>query len=341
VKGTVTHDRTDDLRADADGTGARRDAGETRLPLRVRVVLPLPGRPTVQFNHARLLARTTVAILLGGALAALWWIAVHGIGLLEVVLFVAMYLVNGLGITVGYHRLFTHLAFRATPLCRAVLGIAGATGMQGPILYWASIHRKHHRFPDAPEDPHSPQPRGSSIAARAAGFYRGFVGWMLGQSFALYPDYVKDLRRDPVALWVDRYYPVWIALGFVVPGLAGAAWYGTWEGYWAGLLIGGPLRAFCTFSASGLVNSLAHLHGRQNFRSGDDSRNNAFVAVVALGEGLHNNHHAFPYAARFSLRPGEVDIGYPLVRLLERIGSAQDVKLAPPGAAAAPEATSG
>ncbi len=317
------------MEADEPHKGDRRDAGETRLPLPVRFTLPLPSRPTVQFNHARLLARLTVAILLAGTIAALWWFAVHGIGTLEVALFLAMYWINGLGITVGYHRLFAHHAFRATPLCRAVLGIAGATGMQGPILYWASIHRKHHRFPDAPEDPHSPQAQRGGVVGWAAGFWHGFIGWMLGESFALYPEYVKDLRRDPVVLWVDRHYPVWILAGFLVPGLVGAAWYGTWEGYWACLLAGGPLRAVCTFSASGLVNSLAHLHGRQPFHPGDDSRNNAIVTVVALGEGLHNNHHAFPYAARFSLRRGEVDIGYPLVRLLERIGWAQDVKLAP------------
>jgi len=256
---------------------------------------------------------------------------VQGIGWLEVAVFAVMFMISALGITVGYHRMFAHRALRARPWVRLVLGIWGAMGMQGPILYWVSIHRKHHRYSDELEDPHSPRPRGMGPFATVRGAYHGFVGWIIDGSFCLYTDYVKDLRRDAIVRFVDRYYPAWVLLGILLPGLVGWVWYGTWQGYVACLVAGGPVRLLFTLTAAWYVNSTAHLFGTQPFATSDASRNNRFVNIAAvIGEGWHNNHHAFPRSANFGLQPGQFDIGYAFIRLLARLGWVDRVQVPDP-----------
>jgi stearoyl-CoA desaturase (Delta-9 desaturase) len=314
----------------------RRDHGEPRLPHPLRLVLPW-GRRVLRLNHVTLLLRLSLAIELAAFIAGLCWFALEGIGWFEVAIFFAMFLVSGLGITVGYHRLFSHRAMRARAWVRLMLGIMGAMGMQGPILYWVSIHRKHHRYSDEPEDPHSPLPIGSGRFAALRGAWHGFAGWIVDGSFCLYPDYIKDLRRDSVVLFVDRWYPLWVAAGIALPGLAGWAWYGTLHGFIACAFAGGPVRLFFTLTAAWYVNSAAHLFGSRPYATADDSRNNLFVNVMSLiGEGYHNNHHAFPRSAKFALQPGQVDIGYWLVRLLELTGQVDKVIV--PSASAVPVA---
>ncbi len=301
--------------------GVRRDESEARLPLPLRISVPWPMRRALRFNHVTWLLRVAMGAELVGTIVGVWWFAVHGIGWMEFAVFAVMFMINGLGITVGYHRMFAHRALRARPWVRLVLGIWGALGMQGPILYWVSIHRKHHRYPDSIEDPHSPMPRGQGPFAAAKGAYHSFVGWILDGTFCLYPDYIKDLRRDAIVRFVDRYYPVWVVAGIVLPGFIGWAWYGTLDGYIACAFAGGPIRLFFSLTAAWFVNSAAHLSGSRPFATADDSRNNRFVnAVAVIGEGSHNNHHAFPRSANFGLQPGQIDIGYVFIRLLKRLG---------------------
>jgi stearoyl-CoA desaturase (delta-9 desaturase) len=319
---------------------ARRDLTESRLPRPLRISFPWPIRRALRINHVTLALRVTLGAELIATLVGVWWFAVHGIGWVEFAVFALMFMMSGLGITVGYHRMFAHRSLRARPWVRLVLGIWGAMGMQGPILYWVSIHRKHHRYPDAPEDPHSPRPRGTGRFAAAKGAYHGFVGWILNGSFCLYTDYIKDLRRDAIVRFVDRFYPVWVVAGILVPGLIGWAWYGTWDGFIACAFAGGPIRLFFTLTAAWYVNSAAHLAGRRPFATADGSRNNRFVIVASvIGEGWHNNHHAFPRSANFGLQPGQTDIGYVFIRLLGRLGLVDKVLVASgqPFVAAEPE----
>jgi stearoyl-CoA desaturase (delta-9 desaturase) len=200
--------------------------------------------------------------------------------------------------------------------------------MQGQISGWASVHRKHHRYSDRPGDPHSPRARGAGIGGAVRGFIQGHVGWVLSSAYCVYVDYVRDLRRDPVVIWVDRWYWLWVATGWVVPGFIGLAWYGTADGFWAGFFAGGPLRTLYHLNCTWAVNSIAHCFGRRRFVTHEDSRNNALVNTLAMnGEGLHNNHHAFPWSARFALFPGEIDVGYWVLRAFVFMGWATKIRV--------------
>jgi len=316
---------------------ARRDRDEVRLPLSVRLRLPLLARP-IEVNRFDLLARLAAVAILASLAFAVFWYWRHGIRGFDVAIFVVMTAMSALGTTVGYHRLFAHRAFEATPFCRAMLGIWGALAMQGPILYWVSVHRKHHRYPDAAEDPHAPNWQGRSWRASAhplRALYQSFFGWMFDGTYRLYPDYVRDLRKNKTVLWIDRYYAVWVALGVLLPGFAGWLWYGDAQGFVGAMLAGGPIRMFYCISAASAVNAFAHGAGAQPYRTGDSSGNNRWVNLVSLiGEGLHNNHHAFPHSARFSLAPGEIDPGYWFVRLLARCGGVHSIREASPASTA-------
>jgi stearoyl-CoA desaturase (delta-9 desaturase) len=316
---------------------ARRDRDEVRLPLSIRVRLPLLAAP-LEFNRFDVLARLVAVAILGSLAFSIYWFWQHGVRGFDVAIFIAMNAISALGTTVGYHRLFAHRAFEAPAFWRGLLGIWGALAMQGPILYWVSVHRKHHRYPDAAEDPHAPIWEGKSWRASphpVRAIYRSFFGWMFDGTYRLYPDYVRDLRKDPVVLWIDRFYPLWVALGVALPGLAGWLWYGDAQGLVSGLLAGGPIRMFYCISAASAVNAFAHGAGARPYRTGDDSGNNRWVNLVSLiGEGLHNNHHAFPHSARFSLAPGEIDPVYLFIRLLVRLGGAHSIREPSPAALA-------
>jgi len=296
---------------------------ERRWPPVVALRVPL-RRERVRVDPAQAIAIATLAVVAVGSVAGVWWFWVHGVTWFDVVLFAFTTWGVGIGITLGYHRLFTHLAFEAKPWLRAALGIIGAAGMQGPITAWASIHRK------AP-----PLQRPARRSAFAA-WLRGKVPRVPAQPCRLDGErrlqhlsrlYPRPVAR-PLVKWVDRWYPLWVVAGWVVPGLIGWAWYGGWDGYWAGLFAGGPLRALVQLNLTWSVNSVTHLVGRQPFATSDDSRNSTLVNVTTIiGEGLHNNHHAFPWSARFALLPGEVDTGYWVLRVFERLGWVSNVRI--------------
>jgi len=296
---------------------------ERRWPPAIALRVPLL-RARVRVDPSQAIAVATLALVAIGSIAGVWWFWVHGVTWFDVALLAFLTWLVGIGITLGYHRLFTHMAFEAKPWLRATLGIIGAAGMQGPIKAWASIHRKHHRYSDRPGDPHSPAGPGGIVRR----FIHSHVGWMVTGAYTVYLDYIRDLWRDKLVGWVDRWYLLWVVAGWVVPGLAGLAWYGTWNGFWAGFFAGGPLRALLQLNLTWAVNSFGHLTGRHDFGTADDSRNSAAVnGVTIIGEGLHNSHHAFPWSARFALLPGEVDTGYWVLRLFERLGWVWNVRI--------------
>ena len=305
-------------------------AAERRWPPTIVIGRPASGR-VLRIELLQVLSIFSLVLVTTGSVAGVWWFSVHGITWFEPLLLLSVTFVTGLGITLGYHRLFCHRAFIARAPLAAALGILGAMTMQGQISGWVSIHRKHHRYSDRLGDPHSPRPRGAGIAGAIRGFFQGHVGWVMSDAYCVYVDYVRDLRRDPVVRWVDRWYWLWVAASWVIPGFIGLAWYGTADGYWAGFFAGGPLRTLWQLNCTWAVNSIAHCFGRRRFETREDSRNSALVNTLTMnGEGLHNNHHAFPWSASFALFPGEIDPGYWVLRGFVATGWASKVRVPPP-----------
>ncbi len=301
--------------------------GNHRWPPLITTKSPFSGR-TLKIDTMQIGAIfTNIVVHVGGLLAIMWFWRV-GFTLFDLAMIIGFTFLAGLGITLGYHRLFCHKSFTAKPWVTVTLGILGSAAMQGQIRTWVSVHRKHHHHSDEQGDPHSPKAAVQGIWAAIKAFFDGHIGWVLSGRLYNYIDYIRDLKKDRLILFVDRWYWLWVALGWVVPGLIGFAWYGTMAGYWSGLFAGGALRALFHLHSTWAVNSLGHLFGTRRFNTGDDSTNNMLVNLLSMnGEGLHNNHHAFPWSASFSLFRGEIDLGYSVLRLLARYGQVSDVKI--------------
>jgi stearoyl-CoA desaturase (delta-9 desaturase) len=250
----------------------------------------------------------------------------------SLVITVALYVLTGLGITVGFHRLLTHRSFQTFAPVRATLAILGSMAVQGPVINWVADHRKHHVFTDEEGDPHSPHlSERPGVLGAIAGLWHAHVGWLFGGSGrAAVERYGRDLLRDPAIRFVNRTFALWVALGLVLPFGLGLVVTGTLRGGLLALLWGGLVRIFLLHHVTFAINSLCHFLGRRRFATDDESRNVSWLAPLSFGEAWHNNHHAFPTSAFHGLRRREIDPGGWLIRLLERLSLAWDVKRVEP-----------
>jgi stearoyl-CoA desaturase (delta-9 desaturase) len=277
----------------------------------------------------------TGVVTLVPALALLW--AVHSAwgGTLhwtDLVVFAITYLVTGLGITVGFHRLFTHRSFATYPVLRGVFAALGSAAVEGPVVEWVSQHRMHHAYSDQEGDPHSPHVGHSGgLTGALRGLAHAHLGWIFGiGGVASERRFAPDLLADPVVQFVDKTFVVWVLAGLALPFGLGVALTGTVVGGLTGLLWGGAVRIFCLHHATFSINSLCHFFGRRDYRTSDHSRNLAWLALPTLGEAWHNNHHAFPTSARHGLGRWQLDPSAALISMLERCGLAWDVvRIAP------------
>ncbi len=248
----------------------------------------------------------------------------------ELGLVAGLYLATLVGVEVGFHRLFTHRAFDAPAGVRAGLAILGSMAFQGPPVWWAATHRRHHQYSDQPGDPHSPNLSGAGWWDRARGLWHAHFGWLFVADSTRgdgWRKYVPDLYRDPVVFWVHVRYFRWLALGFVLPAVAGGVWYGSWAGALLGLLWGGFARVFLVNHVFfWCINSVTHRFGTRPFPTPDLSTNNGWLALPTLGESWHNNHHAFPTAATLDFRWWQFDPGGWVIRGLELVGLARNVR---------------
>jgi stearoyl-CoA desaturase (delta-9 desaturase) len=274
------------------------------------------------------LVRTGVIGLPLAALAVGVWHAWGGsLHWHDLVVTAIVYALTGAGITVGYHRLFTHRSFKTTRTLRAVFAVLGSMAVEGSVVEWVSTHRKHHDFSDEPGDPHSPH---ADHAPGWRGALRGLghahVGWMFrGKDMANPARYARDLLADRDLRFIGRTFPLWVMAGLALPFGLGVALTGTVTGGLTGLLWGGAVRIFLLHHATFSINSLCHFYGRRPFRTGDESRNLAWLAPITFGEAWHNNHHAFPTSARHGLGRRQPDPGAWLIAALERFHLAWDV----------------
>jgi len=285
-------------------------------------MIPIEHESTERFVRTIVFALPPAALALGGWLA--WGGALHWQDLLVLAI---TYTLTGLGITVGYHRLFTHRSFKTTRAVRALLAVFGSMAVEGPVIEWVATHRKHHQFSDHTGDPHSPHlDHAPGWRGDLRGLAHAHVGWMFrGKDIANPARYAKDLLADPDLRWISRTFPLWVMAGMAIPFGLGVALTGSVAGGLTGLLWGGAVRVFLLHHATFSINSLCHSFGRRPFVTGDQSRNLAWLAPLAFGEAWHNNHHAFPTSARHGLGRWQVDPGAWLIAALERRHLAWDV----------------
>jgi stearoyl-CoA desaturase (delta-9 desaturase) len=250
----------------------------------------------------------------------------------DLLIFFATLIPFGFGITVGFHRLFTHRAFKTTKTMRFVWAVLGSMALEGPVIEWVAYHRRHHQFSDEAGDPHSPHhDHGHGFRGAIRGLFHAHVGWVLfSDEPAEEERYAPDLMADPVVRFVDRTFVLWAVLGLAIPFGLGYLLTGTLVGGLLGLLWGGAVRIFVLHHITFCVNSLCHFFGRRDYETGDESRNVAWLAPFTFGEAWHNNHHAFPTSARHGLGRAELDPSAALITLMEKTGLAWDVvKISP------------
>jgi stearoyl-CoA desaturase (delta-9 desaturase) len=258
------------------------------------------------------------------AVALLWgW----GFGWVELGLLVGMYALSGLGITVGFHRLFTHRSFQTYRPVQFLLAALGAMAVQAPLLRWVAVHRRHHQHSDREGDPHSPHHHGRGVLGMLRGAWHAHLGWVFQPGPADLDRYIPDLRACRVARSANALFPLWVFIGLLLPAVLGGLLTWSWAGALLGVLWGGLVRIFLVHHVTWSVNSVCHLWGGRPFATEDGSRNNLLFGILALGEGWHNNHHAFPTSARHGLRWWQLDPSYWVIRGLALVGLAWNVRV--------------
>jgi len=250
-----------------------------------------------------------------------------GYSWVELSLLSSMYILTVLGITVGFHRLFTHRSFETGKVVQCIFAILGSMAAQGPLLKWVATHRCHHQYSDMHEDPHSPRVFGNSRFGRIQAFYHSHIGWFFEPDPVNLSNYVKDLSRSKLLCTISDLFPLWVALGLIIPAAIGGAITGTWFGALLGFVWGGLVRMLLVHHVTWSINSICHIWGGRTYKTTDDSRNNALFGLLALGEGWHNNHHAFQTSARHGLKWWQVDISYIVIWALAKAKLVWNVRL--------------
>jgi stearoyl-CoA desaturase (delta-9 desaturase) len=262
-----------------------------------------------------------VALAAAVPLAAGW-----GLSWIDVGLGVGFYFLSGLGVTVGFHRYFTHRAFTANRALRIALAIAGSLALQGDVITWVADHRRHHAYADREGDPHSPWLFGTTPIALAKGFFHAHLGWLFDRDRTNAARFTPDLLADPDITRVARQFPLWTAISLLAPALAGGlismSWWGAATGFfWAGLV-----RAAFLHHITWSINSICHMIGQRPFAARGKATNVWPLAVASMGESWHNLHHADPTCARHGVQRGQLDMSARVIWALERFGWATQVR---------------
>ncbi|MEU8637252.1 acyl-CoA desaturase [Amycolatopsis sp. NPDC048633] len=283
----------------------------------------LSGRQTV----AELITIRTFLLVpflaLAAAVPVFWgW----GVSWLDLTIGGAFFVVSTLGITVGYHRYFTHGAFRAKRALRIALAVAGGLAAQGPVIGWVADHRRHHAFSDREGDPHSPWLFGTSPVALARGFWHAHMGWLFGRDKTNVDRFAPDLEADRALRVVDRLFPLWVVVSLLLPPLLGGLITLSWWGALTAFLWAGLARISFQHHVTWSVNSICHMIGERPFASRDRSANFWPLAILSMGESWHNTHHADPTSARHGAQRGQIDISARVIWLFEKLGWAWNVR---------------
>ncbi len=292
-----------------------------------RLCQPADADPELLPRLSRFIDLTTIIVpfIVFVVSVVLFW--GHGVNWLGLGLILGMYLITGFGITIGFHRLFTHRAFETPGWVRLTLAILGSMCVQGPLLWWVAVHRQHHHHSDTENDPHSPHNHGHGLLGMIRGAWHAHVGWLFKSDAPRLAGYVPDLLKEKALVTTSNLYPLWVFISLLVPAAIGGWVTRSWYGASMGFIWGGVIRVFLVHHITWSVNSICHIWGSTPFNSHDESKNNVLVGVFALGEGWHNNHHAFPTSARHGIGPWQPDVSYALIRGMEWLGLAWRVKV--------------
>lgn len=280
----------------------------------------------VRFQR-RVTALFTIGPLVGvGAAIALLW--GQGITGLDLGLFLGFYVFTGLGVTVGFHRLFTHRSFEAPAPVRAWLAVAGSMAVQGRVIDWVATHRRHHAYADEYGDPHSPHlVEKAGFRGVLRGLWHAHLGWMLVPSGTVESRWAPDLLEERLVRTIDRWFGRLVVASFFLPPVIALAVTGSWWAAATAFIWGSLVRIFLLHHVTWSINSICHFFGKQPFTTRDESKNNWPLSLISFGESWHNNHHAFPTSARHGLLRGQLDPGWRLIRFLELLGLARRVRL--------------
>jgi len=284
-----------------------------------------PKRPFEQ-GMLFLFVAVPFAALLAAVPVAWGW----GLGWTDLILAVVFYYISGLGITVGFHRYFTHGSFKAKPWLRATLAIAGSLAIEGPVIRWVADHRRHHAFSDREGDPHSPWRYGETVGALAKGLFHAHIGWLFDEEHTNREKYTPDLMRDKTIRVISALFPLWVVVSLALPALLGGLISGTWTGavtafFWASLV-----RIALLHHVTWSINSICHTIGQRPFEVRDKSANFWPLAILSFGESWHNLHHADPTAARHGALRGQIDTSARVIWIFEKLGWASNVRWSSP-----------
>jgi stearoyl-CoA desaturase (delta-9 desaturase) len=249
-----------------------------------------------------------------------------GLSWVDAGLALAFYLVSGLGVTVGFHRYFTHGGFKAKRWLRILLAISGSLAIEGGVIRWVADHRRHHAFSDRDGDPHSPWRYGESVPALLKGLWFAHIGWLFDIEHTNQQRFTPDLLADPDLVKVEKAFNNLVLVSLFTPAVLGGLITWSWTGalsafFWASLVRVGLLH-HVTWS----INSICHAIGERPFVSRDKSANFWPLAILSFGESWHNSHHADPSMARHGVLRGQIDISARIIAIFERLGWVWDVK---------------
>jgi len=250
----------------------------------------------------------------------------HGLSWTDVALSTVFYTVALHGITVGFHRYFTHGSFKTKKPLRIALAVAGSLAIEGPVTRWVADHRRHHAFSDAEGDPHSPWRYGNDFRSLCKGLWHAHVGWLFDVEQTDQKRFVPDLLADPDVMRVSRLFPVFVTISLLLPALLGGLITMSWQGalsafFWASVVRIGVLH-HVTWS----INSICHAWGSRPFMTRDRAVNVWWLAVISGGESWHNLHHADPTCARHGVDKGQLDSSAVTIRAFEKLGWASGVR---------------
>ncbi len=290
------------------------------------------ARAILQLNPSSARAKRVVALVTIGVPAIGFAIAVFlmctgRVTALDYTLFAVFYAIQTFGIGIGFHRYVAHKSFKTSRFFEGVLMVTGSMALEGPLLFWVSTHRRHHRFSDEAGDPHSPNLSGAGLRDKLRGLWYAHIPWMFSDKESRVSVFAPDVLRDRHLYNYSRTYPIWALASLLLPGVLGFAIGGTMDAALSGLVFGGLARVFIANQAAWCVGSISHMVGSRPFATRDNSANNWPVAFFTFGEGLQNNHHAFPGAYRHGIRWWEPDLSGWVLAALGKAGIVWDLKM--------------